>query len=132
MLSGLSPALRTQVLAGLFALQIVQLGGAAYSLQTATDRDWAAESASVAERLMNMKGDHLVFVQYDSDHLVHQEWVYNTAELNEARIIWAHFDNGRWQAEVRNAYGHDRSVWLLEVEENESLKVETVLRPLSW
>ncbi|MFK7737211.1 MAG: hypothetical protein AB8B50_14340, partial [Pirellulaceae bacterium] len=131
LLSGFSRTVRVQILAGLLTLQVVQLGGAAYSLRTATDRDWAAERARVSERLMNMEGDHLVFVQYDSDHIVHQEWVYNTADLDSARIIWAHFEEGRWQAEVRQAYGRERSVWLLEVEENESLEAETVLRPLS-
>jgi hypothetical protein len=43
----------------------------------------------VAEQLSNIPGRHLVVVHYSPQHYVHDEWVYNRAQINDAKIVWA-------------------------------------------
>lgn len=58
-------------------------------------------------------GRHLVIVRYKPAHNVHQEWVYNEADIDHARIVWA-----REMDEASNRrllqYFKDRRAWLLE------------------
>ena len=55
----------------------------------------------------------MVFVRYSADHDVGQEWVYNRADVDNAKVIWA-----REMTPERNRrlidYFRDRDVWLLE------------------
>jgi hypothetical protein len=58
-------------------------------------------------------GRHLVLVKYAPDHDPLREWVYNEADIDRARVVWA-----RDMARERNAellrYFHDRACWVLE------------------
>jgi len=63
---------------------------------------------------LNVSGTrHLVLVRYALDHDFHREWVYNDADIDQARAVWA-----RDMARERNAellrYFHDRACWVLE------------------
>jgi hypothetical protein len=72
------------------------------------------ERVRLAARLEASEGNHLVIVRYARDHNVHEEWVYNRADIDASPIVWA-----RDMGEERNVklidYFHDRRVWLLEV-----------------
>jgi hypothetical protein len=59
-------------------------------------------------------GRHLIFVQYDSGHLLHDEWVYNDADPQHSNIIWARALGTAADAPVIQ-YFHDRQTWLLRV-----------------
>jgi hypothetical protein len=59
-------------------------------------------------------GRHLIFVKYGPGHLLHDEWVYNSADLENARIIWAR-RLGKPADEPVMRYFRDRQDWLLEV-----------------
>ena len=48
-----------------------------------------AEWASVTERLQQTPGDHLVLVSYGPKHEIYQELVYNQADIDRSRVIWA-------------------------------------------
>lgn len=50
---------------------------------------WEWQRARVVEQLENTPGNHLVFVSYGPDHNGHHEWVYNRANINRAKIVWA-------------------------------------------
>jgi len=56
---------------------------------------------------------HLVIVRYTPDHNPHQEWVYNSADIDGSSVVWA-----RDMGEAANAdlihYYRDRKIWLLE------------------
>jgi hypothetical protein len=59
-------------------------------------------------------GQHLIFVQYTADHLLDDEWVYNTSNIPTQKIIWAHTLNPASDRALKNAFP-DRHAWLLTV-----------------
>jgi hypothetical protein len=60
-------------------------------------------------------GNHLVLVRYAPNHFVGQEWVYNAADIDHSRIVWAREIPGR---DVRPLleYFRDRMVWVVEAD----------------
>jgi len=60
-----------------------------------------------------MSGQHLVIVRYSAEHNAHQEWVYNLADIDQAKIVWAREIPGISMAPLL-AYFRVRQVWLLE------------------
>ena len=69
--------------------------------------------AKLLERLHSYPGQHLVLVRYKPGHSVHNEWVYNEADIDRAKIIWAReMDPASNAALLR--YFKDRKPWLLE------------------
>jgi hypothetical protein len=79
--------------------------------------DWACKGdpsrAAIAKKLSNTAGKHLIMVRYQEDHNLHDEWVYNGAEIDTAKVLWA-----RELDPVQNAklfaYFKDRQIWLVE------------------
>jgi hypothetical protein len=69
-----------------------------------------------AERLESTAGRHLVFVRYGPDHIVHDEWVYNLANLGEQKVVWAN-DLGEERNRELIRYLGDRQVWLATPDE---------------
>jgi hypothetical protein len=63
--------------------------------------------------LKGMGGRHLVIVRYTPDHVAHEDWVYNDANIDASPIVWAREMDAARNAELL-AYFHDRHVWLLE------------------
>ncbi len=61
--------------------------------------------------LAKQGGQHLVFVRYSPKHFDGNEYVYNRADIDRSRIVWAR-DMG--QAENRELidYYSNRKVWL--------------------
>jgi hypothetical protein len=76
-------------------------------------------SRSDVQRLLQQEpGRHLVFVHYDENYSVHDEWVYNAAEMNSAPIIFAH-DLGPEKNERLIEHYPDRRVWRASVADAE-------------
>jgi hypothetical protein len=64
-------------------------------------------------RLKHAGGRHLVIVRYAPDHIPHEDWVYNDADIDSSPVVWAReMDPARNEELIR--YFHDRHVWLLE------------------
>jgi hypothetical protein len=81
---------------------------------------WAEHNTDRVEiiRQLNEKpGDHLVLVRYSEDHDFNVEWVYNAADIDRARIVWAREIPGKDLASLF-AYYPNRSVWVLEPDVN--------------
>ncbi len=60
-------------------------------------------------------GRHLAIVRYSPTHFVHNEWVYNGADLNEAKVIWARDLGDKANRKLLAAFP-DRQAWLVEPE----------------
>jgi hypothetical protein len=65
------------------------------------------------QQIESLPGKLLVFVHYYPQHIFQEEWVYNRADIDGSRVVWAH-DLGPEENEKLRAYYKDRSVWLLE------------------
>jgi len=45
---------------------------------------------AVADKLAHTPGKHLIMVRYEKDnHNIHDDWVYNGAEIDNAKVLWA-------------------------------------------
>lgn len=67
----------------------------------------------VQNQLMQMPGKHLLIVRYSDDHNVHDEWVYNGADIDGSKVVWARELDPEQNAKLF-AYFKDRDVWLVE------------------
>jgi hypothetical protein len=68
---------------------------------------------AVIDQLLGTPGKHLVVVRYSDDHNIHDEWVYNGADIDGSRIIWARELDADQNAKLF-AYFKDRHIWLVE------------------
>jgi hypothetical protein len=79
--------------------------------------DWACKGdpsrAVIGERLSHTPGKHLILVRYAEDHNIHDEWVYNGAEIDSAKVLWARDLDAAQNAKLFE-YFKDRKIWLVE------------------
>lgn len=71
-----------------------------------------AEWASSLDRIQSVPGDHLVLVQYGPQHEIYQELVYNRADLEHERVVWARSISASADQELVQHYP-GRHVWML-------------------
>ena len=71
------------------------------------------ERAHIVQQLEALPKRHLVIVRYSPTHNPHVEWVYNAADIDHSKIVWARDIPG---VDVKPLldYFHDRKVWLLQ------------------
>ncbi len=74
--------------------------------------------AEIESRLQALPGRQLVLVHYGPQHDASASWVNNLADIDGAKVVWAH-DMGSTQNEELIRYFPDRQVWLLNPEEHE-------------
>jgi hypothetical protein len=67
---------------------------------------------AIAEKLNHTPGKHLIVVRYSEDHNIHDDWVYNGAEIDNAKVLWARELDAEQNAKLL-AYFKDRKVWLV-------------------
>ncbi len=67
---------------------------------------------AVAAQLASQPGRQLVFVHYGPEHKV-AEWVYNEADIDAARVVWAR-DLGPQEDDALRRYYPQRTAWVLE------------------
>jgi hypothetical protein len=72
-----------------------------------------SDRADIQHQLEATPGKHLVMVRYRRHHSVHEEWVFNGADIDGAKVLWAR-DLGPEQNTRLFAYFKDRTVWLVE------------------
>jgi len=68
--------------------------------------------AAIAEKLSRTPGKHMILVRYAKDHNVHDEWVYNGADIDGAKVLWARELDPIQNAKLF-AYFKDRHFWLV-------------------
>lgn len=72
---------------------------------------------AILEKLLHSPGKHLIVVRYGEDHNIHDEWVYNRADIDGAKVIWAR-ELDQQQNDKLFAYFKDRHIWLVEPDVN--------------
>jgi hypothetical protein len=69
--------------------------------------------AKVAAQLETAPGKHLAIVRYAQEHAPFDDWVYNRADIDASKVVWAReLKAGSNQELIR--YFRDRQVWLIE------------------
>lgn len=76
---------------------------------------WALQRAAIAEELAKSPGRHVIFVSYGVDHNCHSEWVFNGADIDSSKVVWARSMGSAGDAELMGYYPH-RQAWLCEPE----------------
>ena len=71
--------------------------------------------AALVARLNQLQRKQLIIVRYSSHHEVFEEWVYNDADIDGSKIVWAREMNTAENARLVD-YFRDRQVWLLQAD----------------
>jgi len=71
------------------------------------------DRSAVVQRVESVPGTHLIIVHYDEQHYVDGEWVYNSAIIDRARIVWAR-DMGPSKNKELLEYFKGRNIWMLQ------------------
>jgi hypothetical protein len=96
----------------LFAILLAPLHPRAESLGRPTPSP-IEYRAKFESQLNSMPGKHLAIVRYSPNHNVLQEWVYNRADIDQAKVVWAREIPGTDIRPLLN-YFRGRHVWLIE------------------
>jgi hypothetical protein len=64
--------------------------------------------------LVRQGGLHLILVRYTPAHLVEEEWVYNRADIDRSRVVWAR-DSGPGNSKLLGYY-RNRKLWCLDAD----------------
>jgi len=70
-----------------------------------------SERADLLHELESKPGKHVVLVRYGPDHSVHEEWVFNAADIDASKVVWARDLPGERNAALFRYYP-DRTIWL--------------------
>ena len=71
------------------------------------------ERAALLHQLQQLPGQQLVIVGYGQRHNVDHEWVYNDADIDRSKVVWAR-DMGKDDNRELLQYFRDRNVWIVE------------------
>jgi hypothetical protein len=74
---------------------------------------FGTERARVESDLKQLPGKQLVIVRYSVRHNPFDEWVYNAADIDGSKIVWAREMDSANNAELIQYY-RDRRVWLVQ------------------
>lgn len=81
-----------------------------YAVQNDASR--ADGRTAIQQQLAKDPGKQLVFVRYSPHHVFQDEWVYNAANIDASRVVWAR-DLGAAEDQKLREYYPRRTCWLL-------------------
>jgi hypothetical protein len=121
-----SPGERKMLAAAVVALLVVTTAVGLFTPKgrfyfSATDYHVKAKWARTEEQLTHEPGQHLVLVKYGPRHDPWEELVYNRADIDGARIVWARSLGAEEDSRLIRYYSN-RTVWLLEEDGEVKLK----------
>ena len=83
--------------------------------QPPLDEAWNVSRAHIIQHLEATPDSHLVIVRYTEDHTVDNEWVYNAADVDHSKVVWAR-DIPDQNIQPLLDYFRGRKVWLLDAD----------------
>jgi hypothetical protein len=102
------------VLRGLAILLAISFVSTVVKMAEADPSRWFFKRAALLDALKREPERSLVIVKYDPDHNPHREWVYNEADLVNAKVILAR-DMGEKNKELLD-YFRDRKAWVVHAD----------------
>ena len=75
--------------------------------------NFGAERARIEAELEQLSGKQLIIVRYSPKHEPWDEWVYNAADIDGSKVIWAREMDAANNLELMRYY-KDRHVWLVQ------------------
>lgn len=76
---------------------------------------WSIDRDRMVKQLDATPGLHLAIVRYSPDRTIQNEWVYNAADIDRSKIVWAREIPGL-DLQPLLTYFRDRDVWLVEAD----------------
>ncbi|KAF0249655.1 MAG: hypothetical protein FD167_949, partial [bacterium] len=90
--------------------------------------NWSFTRKNIVNMLNQEEGKILVIVIYSPQHSMHEEWVYNEADIDNAKIVWA-----RNMSQEKNCnlvkYFKDRKIWILTIIGGGTVKITPDVSP---
>jgi hypothetical protein len=74
----------------------------------------------IEKQLAALPGEHLIVVRYSKDHNSGEEYVYNEADIDHAKTVWAREIPGMDLSPLLN-YFRNRDVWTYEPDEDDAI-----------
>jgi hypothetical protein len=71
----------------------------------------------LAASVSDLVSKHVILVRYTGHQSPHEEWVYNSANIDDQEVIWAH-DLGSVENAPLLEYYKDRKIWLFQPDIN--------------
>ena len=102
----------------LFAMMVLRLSALVVGIPL--EAPWPhgnRERASMVRKLEGLPGGHLVLVRYQPGHNPHEEWVYNAADIDKSKIVWARENDPQSDRDLMD-YFRNRQVWVAEPDVN--------------
>ncbi len=117
--SGRSLGRSTILMCSFLVLPAIAVSAFHSGLEAGPMRNWCSapvqnlRRAQILNQLERISGKHVVIVHYEPGHdFIHDEWVYNEADIDEAKVVWAR-DMGSKNSELLD-YFNNRKAWFLE------------------
>jgi hypothetical protein len=81
------------------------------------DPEDGSERARILAQATSLPGRHLILIRYGPDHeILAPEWVYNEAEVDRAKVVWAR-DMGTTANQEVIQYFKGYRVWLINADD---------------
>ena len=107
----------------LWLTPILAIAALVISIRAAITKDstynWHIQRAQLLKQLQQKDGEHLVVVRYGPGHSVHNEWVYNEADIDRAKVIFARQISRKQDCQLVK-YFQSRQSWSLDVDGDQS------------
>ena len=75
--------------------------------------EFGSQRVHIESELKSLPGDQLAIVRYSANHNPMDEWVYNAADIDHSKVIWAREMDPAENRELIRYY-KDRHVWLVQ------------------
>jgi hypothetical protein len=79
--------------------------------------EWSLARAAAQSELEQRTAKQLVIVRYSPAHIYHYEWVYNAADIDGAKVVWARSLGPEKDARLLD-YFKDREIWYIAPDVN--------------